>query len=320
MDLDELLDLNKPYVMRTMPSEIIDLMGSLESAVYCVKRMCQLGHSDMALQSMPFVAYHGEWVRINVEKDLTDELCDTQMKSIMPEDVVPLFDSMEFVFQDDRYPRILFYVKRPEYLEKINRLVKEVTVISDHKTAYCMSYYTKDGISHMLNLPPVSLSGWLNGDTDLPLLPGCAVDDEHSQNELKRQLFTMIVKVMLYASIPIYKPVEVGVDNRGMTRSDKGAFGMPTPGCKRAFIIRPPTIKLRDMAGYVPRNKGEKSPHRRVGHFNTLRSERYKNKRGQLVYVRPCFIHGGTVSDHIYEIRKRGDDGRDGGIQKAEGG
>jgi len=317
MDFNELLDFNKPFVSRVFPHEVIRLMANLDDAIRVTDSMIKRGHGDTSLQVMNFVAYHGEWVRINVEKDLTDELSDAQMQDITPADVAPLFDSMEFVFQDDRYPRLLFFVKRPEYLAIINQRLKLGTVESEHSSAYCITYYMRDGVAHMLNLPPEALTGWLRGDIELPVLPGCEADTE--QTDYQRQLFKMIIKIMLYASIPQYKPAEVGVDNRGMTRSEKGAFGAPTPHCKQAFIVRPPIVKLRDLHGYVAPGRGVKCPHRRVGHFKKLVSDRFTNKRGQLVYHRPCYIHGGTVSDHIYEIRKRGEDGRDGGLQKTAG-
>lgn len=321
MDLNELLDVNRANMARTLPPEIVTMMSSLDDTKYAIRKMLEGKYDDMVLQLSQFLAYHGEWVRINVEKELSDELMDTVMHDITPEDVAPLFNSMEFVFQDDRYPTILFYAKTPEYLETVSRHVPELTIYSEYKQTYCMSYYTRDGIAHMLNVPPEQLAAWMRGDVEIGVLRGCVADDEGHGNEFKKQLLTMIIKVMLYASIPLYKPVDIGINHKGLTRSERGAFGLPNPACTKAFIVRPPVIKLRDTEGYGTPGSGTKSPHRRVGHFNILRSARFKNKVGQRVYIRPCYIHGGTVSDHIYEIRKRGDDGeRDGGIQKSEGG
>lgn len=62
--------------------------------------------------------------------------------------------------------------------------------------------------------------------------------------------------------------------------------------CGSMTITEDVRMTHRDEGGTV-------SPHYRSGHFRLLSAERYVNKRGQTVFVRPCFVHGtaATVQD-----------------------
>lgn len=56
-----------------------------------------------------------------------------------------------------------------------------------------------------------------------------------------------------------------------------------------------PKVHVAGSAGV----HGTVTPHYRIGHFRLLSSERYVNKQGQTVFVRPCFVKGvaETVQD-----------------------
>jgi hypothetical protein len=75
-------------------------------------------------------------------------------------------------------------------------------------------------------------------------------------------------------------------------------------GGKSGVKNRPdrPNYKVIYVPSIVNTNKNEvnseaegssKSPHFRRGHFKMLRSDKYTNKQGELVFTQPCFIHAG---------------------------
>lgn len=65
-----------------------------------------------------------------------------------------------------------------------------------------------------------------------------------------------------------------------------------------------PTVYNQDNKQTYNKTGEIKAPHRRRGHFRVLRNERYTNKKNEIVYVKPCFIHGGSTEDKLYVARK----------------
>lgn len=83
---------------------------------------------------------------------------------------------------------------------------------------------------------------------------------------------------------------------RPREHNDRGKTRWKAPWCltslPRAVVLdgdRAPTDARSGGTSFAPTDR-EVRPHRRRGHYKTLRSERFKHKRGERVWVRPAWV------------------------------
>ena len=259
--------------------------------------------TDVVLVAMPLYVQSKRGVRLRVEKSVTDELKETNLTDITPEDVIVIWSSCEIYFEDPQLPTILFYVKDQEF-KRITSNYFNIEVTYDHVDSRCMDYYTEDGFCHTLRLPVDMMREWLNNtESHMPTIEGF-VPESKEENEYKRYLFRLCAKIFLLASIPEYQPKEIVGPDRNIRRWGKAGFKHRPD--RRVLQISLPSHPSR----HVPTGAttgSTKAPHRRRGSLHRLVDDRYVHKKGQLIYVRPCLIHGGSLEDKMYIIRRPND-------------
>jgi hypothetical protein len=123
----------------------------------------------------------------------------------------------------------------------------------------------------------------------------------NEMTDFGRDLIKLIAKIFLYISIPKYKVIPI-------TKNQLHREGKPCVNNRPArpiyrVIYVPHEINLNKQ-NITEHGDGIKAPHFRRGHFRMLRNERFK-KQGELIFVRPCMIHGGSLKDNIYVARKK---------------
>jgi len=260
------------------------------------------------ISAMPLYVQTRRGVQMRVEKALTDELQETDLKDIGAEDIRLMFPSMEIYFEDPALPTCLFYAKDPDFQERVRKYLSPVQIEFGCKDSICLDYYA--GVyNYTIQLPPAMMTSWLKEElAEGPIIPG--FDKTTPEEEAyKRFLFRLIAKILLYASIPEYVPVEI-------TGEEKKHRKWGKPGFKHRPETKVYKVKAPARVPFTPVYRIDTDdveghrvvPHRRRGHIRRLISEKYVNKRGQIIFVRPCLIHGGSLDDRIYIIRNRTDD------------
>lgn len=79
---------------------------------------------------------------------------------------------------------------------------------------------------------------------------------------------------------------------------DSKTEGAPNEICKNDIMENAIRIKRNDSVKPYLRivSENEKSPHFRRGHFRYLNSDYYKNKKGEVIFVKPSFINGKALT------------------------
>lgn len=236
-------------------------------------------------------------VQLHVTKELTDELADVDIKGITAEDIVPMFPSMELYFEDKELPTMLFYQRDQNFFDLVSDYMGKTYTEEKKSGSFCLEYYTDDTTLHATHLVDDMLNKWLQGDP-APTMPGYENDIEY--DDTSRQFFFLIIKLLLYISIPRYEPVEIS--KKQLRHEGKpGVKGRPRTKIYRVSVPSRPSSQTRssdagDLGGAI-------SPHRRRGHLRALKSEKFTKKKGTFIYIRPTTIHGGSLNDHIYIAR-----------------
>ena len=254
------------------------------------------------ISAMPMYVQTKRGVQLRVEKKLTDELQETDLKDIRVEDLCLMFPSMEIYFEDPAIPTVLLYRKDLDYQNLVKEYMKPVAFEFGRCDSVCLDHYA-GMYNFTVQLPPEMMDAWLREElTDAPVMPGFIKNDEYEE-QTKRFLFRLVAKVLLYASIPEYRALEVRGTDINVRKWGKPGF-MNRPRTK-VFRINAPTVVYtgRDHVEYD--GTGTTVPHRRRGHLRRLTSEKFKAKRGTIIFIRPCLIHGGSLDDRIYMVRKK---------------
>lgn len=253
-------------------------------------------------------------VQLVVTKALSDELDHVDMQNMGPEDLVVMFPSMEIYFEDPALPTVLWFVKDAEY----NRLCSEyfdVNYRTAHSDHFGFEYYLRTEQGFTCQLGTEMMRAWLSGG-NLPDIPG-QLHTEADEAAFQRQMFMRLAKLFTYCSIPQYAPLKTtrkqlheggksGVRNRPV----RPIYRVTVPS-----VVHPKEPAVRHSDG-VGRHM---APHRRRGYLRKLVSEKFVNKKGTVVYVRPALIHGGSARDVVYvAVNRKKEDGH--AVREVRGG
>ena len=237
-------------------------------------------------------------ILLHVSKELSDEMAEVDIsKDICGADIVPMFPSMEVYFEDAEIPTMLFYRRDQNFLDLVTTYLETTCMTTEGMGAFCLDYYTNDSTLHATHLWGEMLDKWLQGEP-APTMPG--YDNDIEYDNTSRQFFFLITKILLYISIPRYKPEEIW--KKQLHHGGKpGVKGRPKTKIYRVSV--PSHSGGSDRHGTTGDSGGTVSPHRRRGHLRSLKSEKFTKKKGQIIYIRPTTIHGGSLNDHIYIAR-----------------
>jgi hypothetical protein len=261
-----------------------------------------------------------------IEKALTDELELVDMKDLTSQNLCWPSHSCEFVFEDSSFPACLFTDKTKiaaVALEinvlKINRPddatisllwwaeIEKGVALPEASTEWIRTYEEATGDKSMRYSAGKYhvYHGYTEEVLDLILSGASGKDcftesfsDDEELNELELEvgdfLIRMIVKILLYISIPKYKPYQVP---RRKIRELTHRYNRPDRPVYK--VINLPSTAIINSPS-ATHEGGIKCAHRRRGHIRTLRSSKYTHKQGQLIYVAPSLIHGGSTEDKLY--------------------
>lgn len=250
-------------------------------------------------------------ISLFVEKDLTRELKNTDIKGIKYEDIIFPADSVEICFEDRTIPTVimtksLITPSMVDYIfskEDIKELIANNCIPNNYKEVELGNikrqmfflYDDIDGESIVLNLSPEEVSKWLRYNLNDMFINELDTD----QQKTLRDLFGLIVKIFLYISLPFYteKAPKGNIKHKLL---DPNKNNRPDRPIKRVIYV-PPVVNIADKE-QKDSNGSTKTPHFRRGHFRMLRHEKYKEK-GKLIYIRPIYVKGGKPTNK-YIARK----------------
>jgi hypothetical protein len=248
-------------------------------------------------------------IQLFVEKNVSDELRNTDIKDITYKDIIFPASSIEFYFEDKDIPTVLLSKKEdfnglnPFKNEKLN-----VLNISATTGKYSIGYqpgiamiYTPpfaDNMTHHITASIDNFNEWISNMEGSNSIKNEA--NEEYNNYAKKLLFLM-TKILLYISIPQYKSRPI-TKNQLQRAGKPGVKNRPNRPCFKVIYV-PPIININKNESMSDGFGTKKKPHFRRGHFMMLRHERFK-EQGKLVFVRPCMIHGGSIKDKLYVARK----------------
>jgi hypothetical protein len=242
---------------------------------------------------------------ILVSKALSDELQETDLKNITHADIVLLHSSMELCFEDHSLPAMLFYRKDKDYYSTVNRYMAPIVELEPgHMDSLCLDYYDTTGYCHTVQLPEALVDTWLQGDR-IPTIPGFEIEDDRT-DDTTRNFFLLAVKVFIYCSIPEYAPQRIKALGGQIRKAQLD--GKKRPASRVFYATLPSKIVPVPAPTRTVSSGRSVAPHRRRGYLRRLTDERYKAKRGQMIYVRPCLVRGGGVAGNIYHAVERKDD------------
>lgn len=115
----------------------------------------------------------------------------------------------------------------------------------------------------------------------------------HDDGTILEYLINKCAAIVRYLSICNEHVVEVTQDEGTITpRQAKTARRKPwlSPATRRIILLDP--LKARQYGHRIDRGGTHASPHphQRLGHWANLRHERYKNKRGERIWVKPAWV------------------------------
>lgn len=269
-----------------------------------IERVAQLNPTVAEEASILFHQYTSG-IQLIVQKPLSDELAFVDMEDIEYSDIVWPASCIEFYFEDLKIPTVLLEAIAPDNPTPFKDKQVYNMTIDGHEFSHGvrMMYQSKEHV-HLLTLSSEKVRTWLkmetafvSPDTDYKVLP--------DESILRKYLFQLLVKILLYISIPQYKSIPITKKQLLNKGGKPGVKNRPKRPIYRAIYVPTVHYKKENTEQQVSDGTGiQKSPHRRRGHFRILRDERYTNKRGEVVYVRPSLIHGGSTEDKLYIARK----------------
>lgn len=228
-----------------------------------------------------------QWV---VPSGLVSELAQVDLDGLTFEDVPWPATSIEFFFEDKDTPTILLQVK----IKGLN--------LDQPKSELFLMYYP-----HPLKDDPQAVAVeedelqqfFRTGTTDYLKMVTDAVPGKLDVHQSAAYLVSCL-KLLLLAGTPQYAPQKV---NR-KELAHGGRAGVNNRPKRPVYRF----LTLPHIVGLSERSEGHFGvsvvPHFRRGHFRMLRNERYTQKRGQIVYVRPSLIHGGADDMPSYHLKE----------------
>ena len=251
-------------------------------------------------------------IRLFVEKAVSDELFNTDISNIEFDDIKWIASSIEFFFEDKNIPTLILCLQEKNKHNQpfANNIIH---YSPDKKDDPCLvqmlySFYdiNKKQRYRYFNRYPSQIKTW---DKELKKYDGNIRYHLREQYSGKAYdsiinnsyaLFTLLIKVLLYVSLPEYKVIPIS--EKTLRKCGKaGVKGRPKRPLFKTIYL-PPIINVTEKQESNKTGKTVK-PHFRRGHFRMLRNERYKNQ-GELIFVRPSMIHGGGTKDKLYVARK----------------
>jgi len=271
-------------------------------------------------------------IQLFIEKNVTDELINTDLKDIRFEEINFPASSVELYFEDRKFPTIIFQnysgLENPFIYKKDAKNVAKlfnVNVDELEKIAYQMEKSLEKPFKDRCNKIGQNINfidgaimiysavdesnnecfyriNFLSEEINKWICNGYSINSNLNQyeKEYQKDLYKLCCKVFLYISIPQYKAIPI-------TKKQLKKEGKPCvknrPNRPISKVIYVPSVINIDKINKSTKNGDMKKPHFRRGHFRMLRNERFK-KQGELIFVRPCMIHGGDMKDKLYVARK----------------
>ena len=143
-----------------------------------------------------------------IDKKLSDEMMDVDLRDITREDIVFPFNSMEFYFEDPQIPTFIFQKHSEEEARRDWNIAYAGlggTALGD---GFRMCFF--GGPYTFTNIYPMeAIREFLEYRNIFRKDGRNCLDDSDFEKRLRRFLFLMAVKILLYISIPKYKAVPV---------------------------------------------------------------------------------------------------------------
>lgn len=254
---------------------------------------------------------HRQGIQLFVEKKVSDILSATDIQDIKYEDVIFPARAIELYFEDKNIPTCLIGKLEDQAIHPFGTKNNKATItfldrdgnVTDHipeGIAYMVKINKENSEKvNIINYPKDRFEQWINTEECFPA-PGYTKNDLIYTVESKA-IFKLAVKILLYISIPEYRAIPINKDK--LPREARpGVKNRPIRPTSKVIYV-PPVVNINKETHHAETDTTRK-PHFRRGHFRMLRDERYKEKIGKLIFVRPAMIHGGSMSDKLYVARK----------------
>ena len=222
------------------------------------------------LISFSAMRYHFLWgEQIVVDKQVSDDLAQTDLVDIKFEELPILHDSLEFYFEDPKLGTFLLNTAEPEKLTHVIDIYYKRE--PDHLKKCIFNYQTKDNLyAHIIrgtgNLTKASLL------------------DVNSHLEDAYDMLFLCFKVLIYASIPKLKPQKIGKKELRFGGKPK-VKGRPHLPINRVVYL--PREQIVDGQGMTERVSKKYNFYGRRGFMRTYRHERYTKMQGKIQYMPP---------------------------------
>lgn len=288
---------NLPYPKRAYSTKFIDIFAKHSGLAGLVEYL------QINLQMLKGVQYQ-------VDRACSDYLDDLDFKDVMFTDILWPHESIEFYFQDPKYPTFLMANSTPAKIkEAIGRdLFKKKEGYDPDKPVLLCTYgiYHPDGRQGFCNVllneeiwnrvvyeKENIVHGYEEGEKS-------GLTDE--ENEMISNMIQLCMKILAYSQIPEHKPNPVF--RKGMTYGGKPKVNNRPRNPSYRFIYLPKVIRDNDKSDGEPTGRKVK-PHTRSGYIKYFRSDRYKNCKGQFRIVDSYDVHGGSDEKKLYKVVKR---------------
>jgi len=224
----------------------------------------------IALISFSAMRYHVLWgEQIVVDKQVSDDLAQTDLIDIKFEELPILHDSLEFYFNDPQLGTFLLNTTKPKNLTDVIDIYYEKE--QDNHKKCIFNYQTKDSLYTHIIRGTGSL-------TKASLL------DVNSHLEDVYDMLFLCFKVLIYASIPKLKPKRISKKELRFGGKPK-VKGRPHLPINRVVYL--PREQIIDGQGMTERTDKKYNFYGRRGFMRTYRHERYTKMRGKIQYMPP---------------------------------
>jgi len=235
------------------------------------KNYSNRGQQSRELISFSAMRYHVLWgEQIVVDKQVSDDLAQTDLEEITFKELPILHDSLEFYFDDPQLGTFFLNTAEPEKLADAIDIYYKRRELDLYKKII-FNYQTEDNLyAHIIratgNLTKASL---LNVNSHL--------------EDVYDMLF-LCFKVLIYASIPKLKPKQIGKKELRFGGKPK-VKGRPHLPINRVVYL--PREQIIDGQGMTERTGKKYNFYGRRGFMRTYKHERYTKMRGKIQYMPP---------------------------------
>lgn len=258
------------------------------------------------LEALMKVFHIREGSQLQVESNVSRDLLLTDMTDVRIDEIPFPSRSLEFFFEDPNLPTVL--VTKGKLSDVIKTLGLEgVAVDSDEKMEedsinfWCESV---NGTGLAFRARPSNWSKLIVSETSEIETLVNSVQYSPEDWHVLREMFSLCVKVLAYASIPYLAPKEI-TRKTGFRQGKPGVKGRPnTPMAKVVYL--PEVSRDYDKA---EESGKQRAFHGRRGTVRYYRSKRYRPKeqggvRNTFQYVPPIPGPNGEIPKALFKVRK----------------